>query len=49
MEAMCIRDSLLYLQNHQEGERYPEVPVDAAKIVDSAHQELSDGKQGEHE
>lgn len=40
---------LLYLQNHQEGARCPNVPVDAAKIVDSAHQELSDGKQGEHE
>lgn len=38
---------LLYLQNHPEGEMYPEVPVSPGKIVDSAHQELSEGKQGE--
>lgn len=38
---------LLYLQNHPEGEQYPEVPVNEGKIVESAHQELSEGKQGE--
>jgi len=31
---------LLYLQNHTDGQTYPEYQVDAKTIVDAAHGEL---------
>lgn len=31
---------LLYLQNHRDGEHYPEIPVDAALIVEESHKAL---------
>ena len=38
---------LLYLKNHPEGEHFPDVPVAPKEIVEAAHQELSEGQEGE--